>query len=256
MRLLNPTLTLLAALAVVGCKDDAVSPLPGLPAFEEAAALGFAAAYTSDPGSRELGELHRLPDALALTEAQRAALHALVEAHREATRAEREALAAILKRARDARQAGAGAEDVRAILAEGDPIRARLQAREAELREAVRAVLTPEQREWLDARRERACESPLTEAQRTEIAALVAAFQEARQTDMALIRNALDHARAAHQAGASREEVRQILEGARAAMERVRAAERELHAAIQALLTPEQRLRGCLRIPLPPGRGR
>jgi Spy/CpxP family protein refolding chaperone len=246
------TFALMMAVALAGCSDG-ISPSPNLLALDEAAILGFAASYTSDPASRELGEMHRLPDRLKLTDEQQARVNALMATFREATKADREALGALSRQAREAARGGASPEEVKAILAQGEAIRRRLHEAEVELRAAIFALLTDEQKALLESRRER-CDGPaLSEAQRTEIAALGAAFQEANQADLAAIRSVLEQARAAHKAGASREEVRALIEAARPAMARVRAAERELAVAIQAVLTPEQRAAGCFRMPNPPG---
>lgn len=80
----------------------------------------------------------------------------------------------------------------------------------------------------------------LTEAQRTQIQALVAAFATANAADLATMRSARDAARQAIRDGKSRDEVRAILEAARPAADRVRAAAEALRASIRALLTPLQ----------------
>ena len=81
----------------------------------------------------------------------------------------------------------------------------------------------------------------LTDAQKTQIAALVAAFTLANATDLAAMKAAHEAARAAHQAGKSREEIKAILDGAKAAADRVHTAAGALHTAIQNVLTPAQR---------------
>ena len=45
-----------------------------LVAFDESAILGFAGSSTREPGSRWMGNLHRLPANLALTDAQKIAI--------------------------------------------------------------------------------------------------------------------------------------------------------------------------------------
>jgi Spy/CpxP family protein refolding chaperone len=228
--------------------SDAVAPEPD-PALDEAALLGFFGSLVSDPGSHYLGHLHRLPHALALTEAQRAQIQALLEQFAASTEADREALAKIGREAREAARTGKSREEVRAILARGATVRERLHAAEAKLRADVAQVLTAEQRAWLDGQERGRCTPvPLSEEQRIRISALVAAYQEANAADFAAVRAALAEARQAHRSGASREDIAQILEGVRPAMERIRAAGVALAADIEALLTPEQRASGCFRI--------
>jgi Spy/CpxP family protein refolding chaperone len=153
-----------------------------------------------------------------------------------------------MHQAREAVQAGKSREEVRAILEQGIPIRQRLHAAETQLRSDILAVLTAEQRAWLEAHQPRPCTAaPLTDAQKAEISALVAAFEQANRADIEAIRAAFEQARTAHQNGASREEIHAILETVRPAMQRVRAAEVALAAAIAAVLTPEQRASGCHR---------
>jgi Spy/CpxP family protein refolding chaperone len=81
----------------------------------------------------------------------------------------------------------------------------------------------------------------LTDAQKTQIQALVSAFTTANAADLAAMKAAHQAARAAHQAGKPREEVKAILDGAKAAAGRVHTAADALHAAIAAVLTPLQR---------------
>jgi hypothetical protein len=75
-----------------------------------------------------------LPDALRLTAEQKAAIVALHDAFMKATADDIAALQAIEKDARAAVRAGRSREDVRAILAKADPIRARLDASFRKLR--------------------------------------------------------------------------------------------------------------------------
>ena len=248
------TLALLAALGLFGCSDDPLAPTEELVGLEEAAALGFAGSFVSDPGSRYLAHLQSLPDSLKLSAEQQAQIQSLLAQFAQATAADRAALAAIMQQAREAAAAGKTREEIRQILAQGDPIRHRLHEAEAALHAALDAVLTAEQKAWLASQQTRCTGSTLSEEQKTQISALVAAFQLANAADLAAIRAAHEQARAAHQAGAKREQIRAILEAVRPAMERVRAAERALAQATDALLTPEQLASGCFRIHAPPGR--
>ena len=239
---------LLTVLAVGACSEDPTSPTDGFALLDDAAELSFSSSFVTDPGSRFLAHLHRLPDNLKLTVAQEAQIKSLVEQFLAATRADHEALAAILKQAHEAARAGKSRDEVRAILEQGIPIRDRLQAAEAQLRTSVLAVLTPAQKAWLEAHQPRPCNAaPLGESQKAEISALISAFELANRADIDAIRAAFVEARTAHQNGASRDEIREILEAVRPAMQRVRAAEATLKIAILAVLTPEQRASGCHR---------
>lgn len=81
----------------------------------------------------------------------------------------------------------------------------------------------------------------LTDAQKAQIQALVAAFVAANAADIATMKGAHDAARDALKAGATRDEVKAILEAAKPAADRVRAAAEALRTAIAAVLTPAQR---------------
>lgn len=240
--------TLLAAVTLSACNDDSAAPADdgSLLLLDDAAVLAYGAMDMAHPGSHYIARLHRLPDHLKLTAAQQTQIRTLLQAFAEATKADREALAAIMQRAREAIQAGKTREEVRAILAEGDPIRRRLHEAEQNLHSQIEAVLTAEQKAWLAANGPERCrEFALTEAQKTEITALIAAFNQANHADIETVRQAFEAARAAHQNGASREEIRAILQGAAAAMQRLMFAQFELQAGIQAVLTAEQRASGC-----------
>jgi Spy/CpxP family protein refolding chaperone len=241
-------LTLLAAISFAACSDDSVSPRneDSLFLLDETAVLAFGSMDMADPGSRYIARLHRLPEHLKLSADQQARIKAILEAYESATKADREALAAIHRQAREAHQAGKSSAEVRAILAQGDPIRQRLHAAEQQLHAQIEAVLTAEQKAWLAANGPERCRGfALTDAQKTQITALIAAFQEANAADLATIKKAFEEARAAHQAGASRQQIAAILNRAAAAIERIRVAQIALDAAILALLTPEQRASGC-----------
>jgi Spy/CpxP family protein refolding chaperone len=189
--------------------------------------------------------------ALQLTAEQRAQIAALTQAFMEASRADRDALAALHAEARAAHQTGRPAAEIRQILERGRDIHVRLAAAEAKLRADIMAVYTPEQRAWLEQNRPRVCtpaQQPpaLSEAQRTQLAAIHAEFRRANQADLALVEAAALAARAAAQAGKSPAEIRQILEAARPAHDRLAAAHQQLQTAIEALLTPEQRATRCV----------
>jgi Spy/CpxP family protein refolding chaperone len=218
------TLVLLVAAATVAAcsRDLATAPAP--------AATDAAATASGDPttGSSSgfrgwrpdgaLRALRRLPDNLRLTDAQRAQISALVQRFEQATKSDREAMQALMKRVHAARQAGATQEQIRQLLAQGEPIRQRLAQAGERLKNAIAGVLTADQKAWLaeDARAQRAaCEAAkLTDAQKAQIKSLVQAFAQAHRND---------------------------------SDEQRRAARQELRAQIEAVLTPEQRASECRR---------
>jgi hypothetical protein len=93
------------------------------------------------------------PDSIALSDEQRAEMLALRMAFRAEHEAELDALRDIFQEARLARLGGASREEVRAILATGRPLAEALRPDVRALHEALRAVLTDEQRAWLAANR-------------------------------------------------------------------------------------------------------
>lgn len=248
-------LVFVAALALAACEKDASAPVTDNLLLDDAALLAYGSMDMAHPGSHFLARLNSLPDSIKLTAEQRIQIHALMTAFVNATRPDMEALVAILQEARAAHQAGASEAEIRAIFARGDAIRARLHEAEARLRANIEAVLTPAQKAWLASPMDRRpCASPdirLTEAQHTQISALIAAFETANRADLDAIKAVHEQARAAIQAGASRERVAEILAQASAAMQRVRAAREALDAAIRALLTPAQLASGCFGGPRP-----
>ena len=192
------------------------------------------------------------PDSLKLTAEQKAKIQALHEAYFKANAADVAALQAIEAQARAAIAANKSRAEVMAILAKGDPIRARLARAFAQLQRDVFAVYTPAQQRWLasGAPGPSACGADvlksLTPAQSTKIRELRAAFGESVKADLETIMKVGLEAMAASRAGATREEVAKILAKADAAMQAVKAAEERLSAQILAVLTPEQRNNACL----------
>ena len=240
---------LVAAIALAACSEDPTSAQDDSSfLLDEAAVLAYGGMDMAKPGSRFITRLHTLPDSLKLNAAQQQQIRDLMVAFATATKADMEALRAIHQEARAAKAAGKNEAEIRAIFAKGDAIRARLHAAEAKLHTDLLAVLTPAQQAWLTSPQSRPCADPklkLTEAQKTQITALIAAFESANRADLDAVRKIHEEARAAHAAGATREQIKVILEKARAPMERLRAAAVALNAGIQAILTPEQRASGC-----------
>jgi Spy/CpxP family protein refolding chaperone len=198
-----------------------------------------------------------LPDNLALTTEQKAAIAALHDAFRAATAADVAALQALEAEARAAKLAGKSREEIHAILERGAPIVARLTAAFAVLQGAIWQVYTPEQRAWIEAHRPRPCgpggPPKLTDVQIQQIRELQQAFMASVKDLVAQIEHVVQLARQAAQAGASRSEVEQILHQADAARAQLQEAEHRLQDAIDAILTPEQRANRC-EAPKPPGR--
>ncbi len=232
---------LMAVITFAACSEDTTAPNDDALLLEDAASLAFGAMDMAEPGSHFIARLNSLPDSLALSAAQREQIRTLITDYKTAIATDLRALAVIHQEARAAHQAGKTPAEIRAILARGDAIRARLHAAEAELHADLRAVLTPAQIAWLSSHHPNPCrDARLTEAQKTQITALIAAFETANQADLDAIKAVFEEARAAHQAGATRAQIAAILQKARAPMERVRAAQRQLDADIRALLTPIQ----------------
>ncbi len=154
---------LAATLALGACDENPVEPTG--PQADDYALLMFGeagAALEGAMGPQDAARpfdgrsiLARLPDSLALTDEQIAELEALRAEFRAEHQAQIDALRAIFEEARDAREAGASREEVRAILMEGRDIAMALRFPIWQLHEALRAVLTEEQRFWLDTHRPR-----------------------------------------------------------------------------------------------------
>jgi len=238
-------------LLLAGCSGDATSPsdlgINLVPDFAESMAASV------DGGG--IGGAN-LPPELALSTEQKAAIAALHAGFKAATAADVAALHALEAQARAARDAGKTREEIKAILAQGAPILARLQQAFAALQAAIWQVYTPEQRAWIEAHRPKPCgaDGPpkLSDAQLQQIHALQEAFMAAVKDDIAAIQQTVAAARQAAQAGATKEQVLAILQQADAARARVHAAEQRLQEAINAVLTPEQRAARCQAGGAPP----
>lgn len=92
----------------------------------------------------------------------------------------------------------------------------------------------------------------LTDAQKAAIETLRSDFRTAHQADLDALHAIFDRARAAHDAGATREEIRAILDEGRAIGESLRPAVEALHTAILGVLTAEQRAWLAANRPAPP----
>jgi len=243
----------LALLASACGKKDVTGP-----SYDESISLvpDFALSMATSVDAGGIGGA-MLPDALALTAEQKAAIAALHDAFRTATAADVAALQALESEARAAKQAGKSRDEIRAILERGAPILVRLTTAFVALQAAIWQVYTPEQRAWIESHRPKPCgpngPPKLTDAQIQQIRALQQAFIDAEKGDIAEIGRIVQQAREAAQAGAPRTQIEAILHQADAAKARLQDAERRLQAAIDAVLTPEQRANRCVG-PLPFGR--
>lgn len=244
-------LVTLAALSLAACSQDTTGPASSLDLDNGAGAFGTAltAAGGYEAGIYESRLANGLPDDLKLSIEQKEKIRALVKAFEDATRADREALRAILKEANEAGRRG-GRADARKILDGAVALRTRLAAAEAKLKADIDAVLTPEQRAWIATHSPRRCDPskfvPLSDAQKAQISALEAAFEQSNKADLDAVKAAYDEIREALRAGKSREEVAKILDRVKPAMARLATGRIRLREQIAAVLTPEQRASGCL----------
>jgi Spy/CpxP family protein refolding chaperone len=107
-----------------------------------------------------VGMLRRLPENLKLTADQESRVKALTDAFRATHKADLDALAETHRKAREARQAGQSREQMRQLLEQTAPARERLRTAGTELRTQIDAVLTAEQRQWLESRKGEKRERP------------------------------------------------------------------------------------------------
>jgi Spy/CpxP family protein refolding chaperone len=240
----------LAALSLAACSNDTTSPDAADLAIDETmfgTALTLNGGY--DAGLYRDRLVNALPDSIKLTDEQKQQIRALVDAFETATKADREALAAILREAQQAIRDHKTREEIRAILSKGAPYRDRLHAAERKLIADIDALLTPAQRAWIQAHKPQRCDPsrfpPLTDAQKAAIRALESAFQENNKADLDSLKSILDEARAAAQAGKTREEIAAILAKAAPIARRLAEARKELHEDILNVLTPEQKASRC-----------
>lgn len=246
-------LSCLVATALAACSTDTTSPITDdqLTDFSVGAfgtALTSAGGYDADLYRLRL--LHGFPDDIKLTPEQEAKIKALVDAFQTATQADRDALNKILRDAAQAIRSHKSRAEVKAILGQGIAIRARLIAAEAKLRSDIEALLTPEQKAWLAAHTPKRCDPskfpPLTDAQKAEMKAIEAAFEQSHKADIDAVKSAIEQIKAAILAGKTRAEIQSIVDRIKPAIDRLATARSELRAALEAVLTPEQKASGCL----------
>lgn len=140
---------LLAAAAFASACDNAAT---GPNEAREAALLQFDAQATIDSATLvprgPAFDNEGPPDALKLTDAQKAAIKALHDAFYAAHKTQFDQLRAIHDAARAAIKDRKTREEVRAILEKGRPIMESMKADFEALRAAVAAILTDEQKAW------------------------------------------------------------------------------------------------------------
>jgi len=237
---------LLGAISVLGACDRSTPPVAPATTADDVVDLipDYAVSPAASIDAAGIGA-SLLPDALKLTAEQKAAIAALHDAFMKATAADVAALQAIEREAKAAIRAGKSREEVRAILATGGPIVARLDAAFKKLQADIWAVYTPEQKAWIQAHRLHDCKRgslQLTDDQVKAIRDLEQQFYVTVKPDLDLIRSIAAEAKKAREAGKTREEIAAILAGAIEPQRRVADAERKLQAAIFAVLTPDQRI--------------
>lgn len=247
MRLL--TAAFASVLALGACHSDPSGP----PSPDETDIIDLVPDYAISPAAEIDGAgvgASMLPENLRLTAEQKAQIAALHEAFMQDIADEVAALREIERQLRELRRNGGTRAERLALLDAAREILDELADRFQQLQEDIWAVYTPEQQAWIEAHRPRVCgpDGPprLTEAQIAEIRALRAAFHQAVADDLAFIKQVHQQARAAHQAGATREEIQAILDTAKPALDRIRAAERQLQQDILDVLTPAQKARWCI----------
>lgn len=199
------------------------------------------------PPTAEL--LRKLPANLALTVEQRGKVDAAIMAYATAVQPDLQAIAAIEARAAEAQKAGRSRDDVKKILDEAMPVRARIAAAQQGLVTQLLALLTDAQRAWVAANTPVVCDPAkfpaFTDAQRAQVAALQQAFEKANRADLDAIAAARKAAEEARKAKKSEAEIKAILDAVQPAVDRVNAARRALDAQVAALLTAEQKASGC-----------
>lgn len=261
MRMRLPALAVAAMVALGACSNDPASPddasLLGTEYYDLVPDYAISSAAVIDGGG--IGG-SRLPAELQLSDEQKAEIAALHDAFRTANATEIEALREIERQLRELRRNRELREQARALLEEARAIRESLDDEFDALQEAIWDVYTDEQRAWIEEHRPKVCrpgERPeLTEEQIAAIRALHQAFQAEMADEIAAIKAAHQAARAAHQAGATREEIQAILAEVADEIAALREAEQRLHQAIQDILTDEQKENWCVvRRHVAPGRG-
>ncbi len=240
-------LATIAALSIAACSNDSTGPdNAALLAITEAgagSALTIAGGYDGEIYQDRL--INGLPDSLKLSDSQKTALKALVSAFETATKADRDALSRILGDARKSMGRRGDAGRVGQLLGDAAPIVARLRAAEEKLKSDIDAILTAEQRAWVETHAPKKCKPgsfpALSDAQKSQIKALENGFRESNKADLEAVKAAFESAK-----GKTAAEVKTILDGIASARARLEAARKKLTSDISNVLTTEQKNSGCL----------
>ena len=153
-------LLLLVAGSVAACANEVTAPT--IPAPENSLAV-----TTGTPGQWGFGRhgfgmmgggfmfARRLPANLALTDAQRTQIKALMTAYRSAHQQDLQSMAAVGKQMRAAHVSGQSmsVDQRRAMCAQMAPVRQRLMTANKQLATDIQQVLTSDQKAWLAAHR-------------------------------------------------------------------------------------------------------
>jgi hypothetical protein len=150
-----------AAIALTACSNDATSPEDAAVADDYALVMfGSSGSALENTLGTQAGRpfdgrsgAPRLPEELALSDAQKAEIEALRAAFKTEHQTELDALHAIFEAAKTAREAGATRAEVHDILDDGRPIGEALRDDVQALHESIRAVFTADQQAWLEANR-------------------------------------------------------------------------------------------------------
>lgn len=244
---------LIAIAALAACSTESTAPrasesldITSVDLVQQFDATGAAAMDRAGIGGSEL------PDNLKLSAEQKARIQALHDAFTASNAADLASLKKIEGDLKAAMSAGKDRAAIAAILARAEPIRVRLSAAFARLQRDVWSAYTAEQQAWIASkgRGETACRpdvmNQLTAPQVARIRELKGAFGQSVMGFVMTIKKIHEEARAAAQAGASREQVGAILARAEPALEALKAAERRLAASILDVLTPAQKANACL----------
>jgi Spy/CpxP family protein refolding chaperone len=243
----------IVAAALGGCAREIAAPEDQSPL--SSAAASDAAGGLDRPGHPGLAlvpGLNRLPDNLKLTADQLAKIAQLTARFQAATKEDAGVVRAVAVAVAEAIKAGKSRADIRQIMERGAAAAERLATANRGYHSALLEILTREQRAWLEANRPKVCTAPpLTDAQKATIRQLTERFTAANKADLDKLAEVGRQLATARRDGKSPAEVQALLESVRPIRERVRAASEKLHAAIQAVLTPEQQASRCFRFRRP-----
>ncbi|MDX2194412.1 MAG: Spy/CpxP family protein refolding chaperone [Gemmatimonadales bacterium] len=250
LRLHQRRLVAALALLTAACAGDAATPTA-----DDTDAMAVMASQGYDATASAKAPLAPLPPDLALTAEQRARIDALVATFEQANAADLEAVRKADADAMALVRAGRPRAEVQAVLEGSRAARERIRAARQALQVAIEGVLTPEQRARLRPQPPAGCMPPsapprLAPEQAQRLRAAQQQLMAATRADHELVRQAMQRADSARRAGATPEQVRDILASARDAQERIRQAVEAFRAATPFLPPPPAP--GCTPGPQPP----